>query len=211
MGSGLRTGSRPAPKEDGGGHLRRRRAAPVRGVKARGQEAAQGLNELAQNLLRLEDLRSEIEPRLDVVRAQAAAAKEASEAMARLDLLRGSMVWEEWREARDAHRRASAQAQSLERRLIEAREQARTAESEFTDWRSQMQSAQDRRLARQNTLGRLRLELSAAEHSLELAHERTESHKAIAVALTPDGEENMRQAGAAEALRAQLQQELATT
>jgi chromosome segregation protein len=184
-------------------------AAQVRGVKARRQEAAQRLTELAQNLLRLEDLRSEIEPRLEVVRAQAAAAKEASEAMARLELLRGSMVWEEWREARDAHRRASAQAQSLERRLIDAREQAKTAESEFTDWRSQMQSAQDRRLARQNTLGRLRLELSAAEHSLELAHERTESHKAIAVALRRDGEENIRQAGAAEALRAQLQDELA--
>jgi chromosome segregation protein len=184
-------------------------AAQVRGVKARRQEAAQRLTELAHNLLRLEDLRSEIEPRLEVVRAQATAAKEASEAMARLELLRGSMVWEEWREARDAHRRASAQAQSLERRLIEAREQAKTAESEFTDWRSQMQSAQDRRLARQNTLGRLRLELSAAEHSLELAHERTESHKAIAVALRRDGEENIRQAGAAEALRVQLQEELA--
>ncbi|OLC15602.1 MAG: hypothetical protein AUH32_02985 [Actinobacteria bacterium 13_1_40CM_66_12] len=161
-------------------------AAQVRGVKARRQEAAQRLTELAQNLLRLEDLRSEIEPRLEVVRAQATAAKEANEALARLELLRGSMVWEEWREARDAHRRASSQAQSLERRLIEARELARTAESEFTDWRLQMQSAQDRRLARQNTLGRLRLELAAAEHSLELAAARTESHKAIAVALRRD-------------------------
>ncbi len=184
-------------------------AAQVRGVKARRQEAAQRLTELAQNLLRLEDLRSEIEPRLEVVRAQAAAAKEASEAMARLELLRGSMVWEEWREARDAHRRASAQAQTLERRLIEAREQARTAESEFTDWRTQMQFAQDRRLARQNTLGRLRLELAAAEHSFELAGERAESHKAIAVALRRDDVENQRQAGAAEALRAQLREELA--
>jgi len=185
-------------------------AAQVRGVKARRQEAAQRLTELARNLLRLEDLRSEIEPRLEVVRTQAAAAKEASDAMARLDLLRGSMVWEEWREARNAHRRTSAQAQSLERRLIEAREQAKTAESEFTDWRSRVQSAQDRRLARQNTLGRLRLELSAAEHSLELVAERAESHKAIAGALRRDGEENIRRARAAEALRAQLQEELAT-
>ena len=185
-------------------------AAQVRGVKARRQEAAQRLTELAQNLLRLEDLRSEIEPRLEVVRAQATAAKEANEALARLELLRGSMVWEEWREARDAHRRASSQAQSLERRLIEARELARTAESEFTDWRLQMQSAQDRRLARQNTLGRLRLELAAAEHSLELAAARTESHKAIAVALRRDDAENRRQADAADALRRQLQVELAT-
>ncbi|HWN90949.1 MAG TPA: AAA family ATPase, partial [Verrucomicrobiae bacterium] len=52
-------------------------AAQVRGVKARRQEAAQRLTELAQNLLRLEDLRSEIEPRLEVVRVQAASAREA--------------------------------------------------------------------------------------------------------------------------------------
>src|SRR6266567_7041251 len=97
-------------------------AAQVRGVKARRQEAAQKLAELAQNLLRLEDLRSEIEPRMEVVGVQAASAREAAETLARLELLRGSIVWEEWREARDAHRRASSQAQSLERRLIEARD-----------------------------------------------------------------------------------------
>src|SRR5438105_15747884 len=74
-------------------------AAQVRGVKARRHEAAQRLTELAQNLLRLEDLRPEIEPRLEIVRGQAAAAKEAAETSARLELLRGSIVWEEWREA----------------------------------------------------------------------------------------------------------------
>jgi chromosome segregation protein len=179
-------------------------AAQVRGVKARRQEAAQRLSELAQNLLRLEDLRSEIEPRLEIVRAQAASAKEAAEANARLELLRGSIVWEEWREARDAHRRASSQAQSLEKRLIEAREQAQSAESEFAAWRSEMQAAQDRRLGRQNTIGRLRLELATAEHSLELAEERAESHRAMAEALRRDDVENARQAVAAEALRGQL-------
>jgi chromosome segregation protein len=179
-------------------------AAQVRGVKARRQEAAQRLTELAQNLLRLEDLRSEIEPRLEIVRAQAAAAKEAAETNARLELLRGSIVWEEWREARDAHRRASSQAQSLEKRLIEAREQAQTAESEFAAWRSEMQAAQDRRLGRQSTIGRLRLELATAEHSLQLAEERAESHRAMAQALRLDDVENARQAVAAEALRGQL-------
>src|SRR3989454_3637298 len=144
-------------------------AAQVRGVKARRQEAGQRLTELAQNLLRLEDLRSEIEPRLEVVRTQAAAAREAREVSDRLELLRGSIVWEEWREARDAHRRASTQAQALERKLAEAREQAQSAEGEFAAWRVEMQAAQDRRLDRQNTLGRLRLELAAGEHSLELA------------------------------------------
>jgi chromosome segregation protein len=184
-------------------------AAQVRGVKARRQEAAQRLTELAQNLLRLEDLRSEIEPRLEVVRVQAASAREAAEAAARLELLRGSIVWEEWREARDAHRRASAQAQSLERRLIEAREQAQSAESEFADWRVEMQAAQDRRLDRQNTLGRLRLELAAGEHSLELANERAERHAAFADALRREDAEHRRQAGVAGALRDQLKGELA--
>ncbi|HAC44694.1 MAG TPA: hypothetical protein DCF65_01370, partial [Chloroflexi bacterium] len=183
-------------------------AAQVRGVKARRQEAAQRLTELAQNLLRLEDLRSEIEPRLEVVRDQATAAREAAQAQARLELLRGSIVWEEWREARDAHRRASTQAQSLERRLIEAREQARSAEAEFAGWRVEMQAAQDRRLNRQTTLGRLRLELAAGEHSLELAKERAESHAAFAEALRREDAEHRRQAGVAEALREQLNDEL---
>jgi len=184
-------------------------AAQVRGVKARRQEAAQKLAELAQNLLRLEDLRSEIEPRMEVVRAQAASAREAAETLARLELLRGSIVWEEWREARDAHRRASSQAQSLERRLIEAREQAHSAEAEFAGWRVEMQAAQDRRLAHQDTLGKLRLEMAAADHSLELADERAESQRALVAALRRDEAENRRLAGAAEALRDQLQGEAA--
>ena len=184
-------------------------AAQVRSVKARRQEAAQRLGELAQNLLRLEDLRTEIEPRLEVVRAQAAAAKEAADTLARLELLRGSIVWEEWREARDAHRKASVQAQSLERRIVEAREQAQSAEAEFAGWRSEMQAALDRRLARQGTLGRLRLELAAAGHSLELAEERAESHRALSGALEREETENRRQASAADALHGQLRVEMA--
>src|SRR5260370_18197593 len=65
-------------------------AAQVRGVKTRRKEAAQRLAELASNLLRLEDLRSEIEPRLDVLKVQAAAAREAAEAPARPPPVRGS-------------------------------------------------------------------------------------------------------------------------
>src|SRR5690349_20732649 len=118
----------------------------------------QRLQELANNRLRLEDLKQELTPRLEAPKVQAAAAKEAAEAQARLELLRGSIVWEEWREARDSHRRASSQAQSLERRLIEAREQAKIAEEEFQSWRTAVQQAQDRRLGRQRTLGRLRLD-----------------------------------------------------
>src|SRR5213083_3535909 len=147
-------------------------AAQVRGVKTRRQEAVQKLQELAANLLRLEDLKSELAPRLEVLRVQASAAREASEATARLELLRGSIVWEEWRETRDAHRKASSQQQSLERRLIEARELARTAEDEFQAARTAMQAAQDSRLARQRTLGQVRLQLSEAEHRLQLAEER---------------------------------------
>src|SRR5581483_10066025 len=45
-------------------------AAQVRGVKARRHEAAQRLAELAQNLLRLEDLKTEIDPRLETLRTQ---------------------------------------------------------------------------------------------------------------------------------------------
>ena len=183
-------------------------AAQVRGVKARRQEAAQRLSELAANLLRLEDLRSEIEPRLEVLRVQAAAAREAQEAAARLELLRGSIVWEEWREARDAHRRASSQAQALERRLVEAREQALAAETEFQTWRADIQAAQDRRLARQRTLGRLRLDVAQAEHVLQLAQERSANQQALADAAAREEADGLSRSTAAEAVRAQLGAEL---
>jgi chromosome segregation protein len=179
-------------------------AAQVRGVKARRQEAAQRLAELAQNLLRLEDLKGEIEPRLEILRAQAATAREAAEAQARLEVLRGSILWEEWREARDAHRRAAYSAHSLERRLVEAREQTRTAESEFQVWRSEVQAAQDRRFGRQRMLGQLRLELANAEHALQLAEERAQSQSALAASLRQDMAAQDAREGAARALRDQL-------
>jgi chromosome segregation protein len=183
-------------------------AAQVRGVKQRRQEAAQRLGELAANLLRLEDLRSEIEPRLELLRVQAGAAREAAEATARLELLRGSIVWEEWREARDAHRRASSQVQGLERKLTEAKELAQTAESEFQSWRMEVQAAQDRRLARQRTLGRLRLEVVEAEHSLALAGERAQNAVALAEAARREEGENRSLSAAADALNGQLTAEL---
>jgi len=183
-------------------------AAQVRGVKQRRQEAGQRLTELAQNLLRLEDLKSEIEPRLEVVRAQAAAAREGAEATARLELLRGSIVWEEWREARDAHRKASSQASSLERKLVEARELADAAEAEFQAWRAEVQAAQDRRLGRQRTLGRLGLELAAAQHALQLAEERAHNQRALADAVRREEAENRTLSAAAQALQGQLAAEL---
>ncbi len=179
-------------------------AAQVRGVKARRQEAGQRLAELAQNLLRLDDLKSEIGPRLEAVRAQAAAAREGAEAAARLDLLRGSIVWEEWREARDAHRRSTGQAQALERRLAEARDLAEAAEAEFQAWRAEAQAAQDRRLGRQRTLGRLGLDLAAAEHALQLAEERARGSRALAEAVRRDDADNRTLTAAALAVRGQL-------
>jgi chromosome segregation protein len=183
-------------------------AAQVRGVKQRRQEAVQRLTELAANLLRLEDLKSEIQPRLEVLRVQAASAREASEATARLELLRGSIVWEEWREARDAHRRASSQVQNLDRRLVEAREIAQGAETEFQTWRTEIQAAQDRRLARQRNLGRLRLEVAEAEHSLRLTEERAQNTAALAEAARREEADNRSLSAAAEALRGQLTDEL---
>jgi len=186
-------------------------AAQVRGVKQRRTEAAQKLAELAANLLRLEDLKQEIGPRLEILKAQATAAREAAEATARLELLRGSIVWEEWREARDAHRRASTQQQTLERKLIEAREQARIAEDDFQQARAEMQSAQDRRLARQRTLGQLRLQVSDADHRLQLAQERIENRRVVAESARRSGAENMTALEAAAEVRNRAAEESALT
>ncbi|HEX6350308.1 MAG TPA: AAA family ATPase [Candidatus Dormibacteraeota bacterium] len=183
-------------------------AAQVRGVKAKRSEAADKLRELAANLLRLEDLRGEIEPRLEVLRAQAAAAREAADSERRLEILRGSIVYEEWREARDTHRRAASQAAALERRLEEARASAAAAESEFQAWRQEVQAAQDRRLQRQRLVGAVRLELSASEHDLAMAEERARGQAALAEAARLEASELEVRAQTAAALRDQLAREL---
>jgi chromosome segregation protein len=184
-------------------------AAQVRGVKAKRTEAAVRLEELAANLLRLEDLRVEIQPRLDALRVQAEAARAAAETQGRLELLRGSLVWEEWREARDVERRARTQLQALQRRLAEARAQAEVAEVEFKRWRRELEAAQDRRLQRQRQIGELKLELSRAEHELEMAGERARSQSALAEAARNEAADLAGRDQAAGALKEQLQAELA--
>ena len=184
-------------------------AAQVRGVKARRSEAGTRLNELAANLLRLEDLKGEIEPRLDAVRAQAAAAREARAAADRLQVLRGSIAWEEWREARDAFRRTQSQKLALERRSAEARAEAEIAEEEFRRGRLELEAAQEQRLQRQRLVGGLRLELAAAEHGLALAEERARGQRALAAAAGEEERELAGRAEAAAALNQQLAKELA--
>jgi chromosome segregation protein len=183
-------------------------AAQVRGVKAKRTEAAAQLQELAGNLLRLEDLRSEVEPRLETVRAQAVAAREAAEARRRLELLRGSIAWEEWREARDTHRRALSQVSSLENKLAEARRAAEAAEEEFQRRRRELQAAQDRRLERQRTLSAKRLELSQAENRLALAEERVRGQSALAKAARAEEVELGARLEAARERRRQLGEEI---
>ena len=184
-------------------------AAQVRGVKQQRSEAAARMSELAGNLLRLEDVRQELRPRLEGLAVQAGAAADAAVASSRLDTLRGSIVWEEWREARDAHRRALSQVQALERRLEEARVQAETAEAAFRAGRAEMEGAQDRRLARQQALGALRLELSAAEHRLAMARERLASLGETAVSLQRELGELEARTETAAAVEAQLGHDLA--
>src|SRR2546423_570688 len=72
-----------------------------------------------------------------------------------------------------------------------------------------MQSAQDRRLARQRTLGQLRLQLSDAEHRFQLGEERATNRRAVAVAARMSDTESRALLDAASALRNQLADELA--
>jgi chromosome segregation protein len=183
-------------------------AAQVRGVKQQRSEAAAKLSELAQNLLRLEDVRQELQPRLEGLATQAAAAREAAAAESRLEILRGSIVWEEWREARDTHRKAAAQKQSLEKRLEEALAQAEKAEAEFKVGRAEMESAQDRRLARQQHLGAIRLELSTAEHALAMATQNLTNLGGTAAALQTELREFQARAETAAAVATQLDREV---
>lgn len=157
-------------------------AAQVKGVKLKRTQAVAELRELAQNLLRLDDVKGEVEPRLEIVRQQSEAAREAAEVQGRLELLRGSLAWEEWREARDAHRRATHQVQSLQRKHEELQAAAQAAEAEFKQSREHLARAQDRRLERQRALSGARLTLQQREHELSLNQERGRSQAALAAA-----------------------------
>jgi chromosome segregation protein len=183
-------------------------AAQVRQVKARRVEAVARLEELAANLVRLEDLRGEIEPRLEVVRAQAAAAREAEQIRRRLELLRGSIVWEEWREARDLHRREQVQVEALSRRLEEARTLARTAEETYARCQQELQAMQDRRLQRQRRLSAGRLEVQRAEHELAMAEERSRSQAVLAEAARAEHAEIAERVAALAARREEVMQAL---
>jgi chromosome segregation protein len=184
-------------------------AAQVRGVKAKRTEAATKLEDLAGNLTRLEDLRTEIEPRLESVRAQAEVAREAEQARKRLELLKGSIAWEEWREARDAHKRATSQLLALEKRLADARVAAEAAEHEYRGRRMELQAAQDRRLQRQQAVAARRLELSKAESDLALAEERGRSQAALAEAARTEHVELAARIETASRLRTELLGQLA--
>jgi chromosome segregation protein len=184
-------------------------AAQVRGVKAKRTEATAKLEDLAGNLTRLEDLRTEIQPRLEAVRAQAEVAREADQARRRLELLRGSIAWEEWREARDAHKRATAQLVALEKRLAEARIAAEGAENAYQHCRLELQAAQDRRLQRQQAIAGRRLELSKAEGDLALAEERGRSQAAMAEAARTEQAELAARLEAASRLRSEMAGQLA--
>jgi chromosome segregation protein len=184
-------------------------AAQVRGVKQQRSEAASRMAELAQNLLRLEDVRRELEPRREQLRAQATAAREAAAAERRLELLRGSIVFEEWREARDSHRRAASQRAGLERRLEEANAAAAEAEEAFQAGRSELTAAQDRRVARQRELAALRLALTDAEHRLALNRERGSGLATVAESAAAELRELAARTAAAGGLKTQLERDLA--
>ncbi|MGH7921481.1 MAG: AAA family ATPase, partial [Candidatus Dormibacteraceae bacterium] len=157
-------------------------AAQVRGVKAKRTDALDELRQLADNVSRLQDLRGELEPRLEGLRAQAAKWVEADEARRRLEVLRGSIVWEEWREARDKEKRARSQALSLTRRLEDAESASSLAAATWDERKRTVDAAQNRRLRRQQALGAARLALADAEHALQLATERVRSRGELAAA-----------------------------
>jgi len=155
-------------------------AARVRGVKAKRGEAIDRLRELATNLVRLEDLKADVEPRLEQVRAQAAAATEADLAQRRLEVLRGSIVYEQWRQARDLQRRQQTQIAALERRLAEAASAIEASEGLHSRARAALEAAQNQRLQRQRLIGDRELAVAGAEHALALAEERAQSQAALA-------------------------------
>ena len=78
----------------------------------------------------------------------------------------------------------------------------------FQAWRSEVQSAQDRRLARQRRLGELRLLVADADHALQLSEARANNEHAMAGNLREETAAHAAREAAARALQHQLVVEL---
>src|SRR6478672_2375648 len=140
-------------------------AAGISRFKAKKVEAQRRLERVEQNMLRLNDIVEEVENRLKTVRAQASKARRYREYSERLKQLRTQVALVDWRklsdrlaaiesdllQAQDEARTADAEGQRLEARHLELETAAIAAGEELRNCESQLAQAGQKIAAQQST------------------------------------------------------------
>jgi len=147
-------------------------AAGVRGLRSKRQEAIAKLKEAGVSILRLGDVAAELGPRVEELRRQAEAAREQRGITGQLEALRGSLLQGEWRQARQAVKKATARVETLRTAAAAAETDAQAFAVDYEAQREKLARAHDARLERERRMGALRLAATHAGAKVELLAER---------------------------------------
>ena len=147
-------------------------AAGVRGLRSKRQEAIAKLKDAGVSILRLGDVAAELAPRVEELRRQAEAAREQHGITGRLEALRGSLLQGEWRQARQAVKKATARVETLRTAAAAAETDAQAFAVDYEAQREKLARAHDARLERERRMGALRLAATHAGAKVELLAER---------------------------------------
>jgi chromosome segregation protein len=147
-------------------------AAGVRRLRDQREEALNRLAEAERDMGRARDILSELIPRAEELRGQAAAAQEYQKMADALRALQGSLVRDAWRKAMTQLRRALARQRAADEKRAAAAGAIADFEPVYAAHRAAQMSAHEARWHHQELVVELRLRLSDSEHQARLADER---------------------------------------
>jgi chromosome segregation protein len=133
------------------------------------------LGEADVSILRLGDVAAELGPRVEELRRQAEAARLQRDVTSQLDALRGSLLQGEWRQARQAVKKATARVETLRAAATTAEAEALAFAVDYEAHKEKLAGAHDARLQRERRMGALRLAATHAGSKVELLAERLAS------------------------------------
>jgi chromosome segregation protein len=147
-------------------------AAGVRGAQALIEDSGARLRSLSEWLEGSRGRLAELLPRIESLRAEAAAAEEAAKLRSRLRELRGSLERGAWLAALSELRRLERQLEGGERRLHQLKERAQQFQATYLVERDRWQALQAGRLESERQSGVLALALQQAEGQVERWQDR---------------------------------------
>ncbi|MHB8572242.1 MAG: chromosome segregation protein SMC [Candidatus Dormibacteria bacterium] len=155
-------------------------AAGVLGLRTRRDEALRRLDLARGNLVRIDDLGRELRPRVAELARQAAAAAEAVELSGEIARLQGSLLRDEWRQARVRVEKGQARRRAAQERVERQSELLAGAAAVLTAAQSDLDGAHEARLAWERRSAETQLASERARHALELARQRAETLDQVA-------------------------------